>query len=210
MSSNVFSFELPNPFDINSNRGRSDHDQRHAFVASWLWSPTWNLTQPWQRFVLNGWTLSGITTIQSGAPLTFVAGEDVALDGTGNEQHARFKPNHGPLERNHGNRGDMIAKFFNTDAFIPIDELLEIGLGTYGDSGRNILSGPAQNSTDFAVMKDFRFKERYRVQFRSEFFNVFNQVNLNDPGTELSSSRFGRIRSAGAPRVIQFALKFIW
>lgn len=68
-------------------------------------------------------------------------------------------------------------------------------------------------------MKDFNLTERYRVQFRSEFFNIFNQVVLgssettggaNDPDNTVTSSTFGRIRSAGAPREIQFALKFIW
>jgi hypothetical protein len=83
-------------------------------------------------------------------------------------------------------------------------------LGQYGQSGRNILSGPAFSNTDFAILKEFPFKERYRVEFRSEFFNVFNQVNFNNPDNTVTDSTFGQILSAHPGRVIQFALKFFW
>jgi hypothetical protein len=83
--------------------------------------------------------------------------------------------------------------------------------GTYGNAGRGILNGPAASNTDFSVLKDFAFKERYKMQFRSEFFNVFNQVNFNDPDVSASDgSAFGQILGAGSGRVIQFALKFLW
>ena len=101
----------------------------------------------------------------------------------------------------------MVAQFFDPNAFVN-PNLLPRGL--YGNAGRGILSGPALSSTDFSVLKDFAFKERYKVQFRSEFFNLFNQVNFSNPTTTVSSGAFGRIRSANSGRVVQFALKFIW
>jgi hypothetical protein len=82
--------------------------------------------------------------------------------------------------------------------------------GQYGNAGRGILSGPAYNSTDFSIIKDFAFKERYKAQFRSEFFNIFNQVNFDNPTNYVNSGAFGRIRSAGDGRIVQFALKFLW
>jgi hypothetical protein len=207
MSSNVFSDLLPNPFNILDNRGRSDFDQRHAVIASWLWSPPLNFTPKWQQVLLGGWTFSGLHTFQSGAPMTFVMGDDVALDGTGSSQHAQLKPNAGPIQRSHANRADMIAKFFNTDVFVPTSL---VPRGTYGNAGRNILSGPASANTDFAAMKDFPVTERLRTQFRAEFFNLFNQVNFSNPNTTVNSSAFGQIRSAGSAREIQFALKLLW
>jgi len=120
------------------------------------------------------------------------------------------------VAREHANRGDMIAQFFNTDAFVPTSQAPR---GVYGNSGRNIINGPAFSNTDFSAIKDFRIAERQRLQFRSEFFNIFNQVNLgcnettggcNDPDATVNSRTFGRIRNAGAAREIQFALKLIW
>ena len=107
----------------------------------------------------------------------------------------------------------MISRYFNTDAFV----LPEVG--TYGNSGRNILTGPRFVNTNFSVLRDFRMTERIALQFRSEFFNLFNQVNFgsgnttggaNDPDNTRTSPTFGRIRTAGAAREIQFALKLIW
>jgi hypothetical protein len=125
----------------------------------------------------------------------------------------------------------MINEFFNTGAFaspicgfvpqpgnplsIEQQNCTPFGikyslLGQYGQAGRGILSGPAFSNTDFSILKDFAVKERYRLQFRSEFFNIFNQVNFGNPDSTVTDGSFGQIRSASGGRVIQFALKFIW
>ena len=67
-------------------------------------------------------------------------------------------------------------------------------------------------NTDLSILKDFAFRERYRLQFRTEFFNTFNQVNFNNPDNyvEDGPGTLGAIQRAGRARVIQFALKFIW
>jgi len=216
ISTNVFNRRLDNPFDYGDNKGRSDFDRKHAFVASWLWSPTWKLNQSWQNAILSGWTFTGIHTAQSGAPFSIRMGDDVALDGTGSRQRAMLKPDAGPLTLEHSSRAEMIAKYFNTDAFIPTRD---VPRGMYGNSGRNILNRPPLLNNDFSAMKDFKVMESCRLQFRAEFFNMFNQVKLgssettggaNDPDNTVTSSTFGRIRSAGGPREIQFALKLIW
>ena len=120
---------------------------------------------------------------------------------------AQFMPNTGALKREHAGRADMIKEFFNTEVFVPTDE---VPRGTYGNSGRNILSGPASANTALAIMKDFPVTEKLRMQFRSEFFDAFNQVNFSNPNSEVNSSAFGKIRSAGTAREIQFALKLMW
>jgi hypothetical protein len=160
---------------------------------------------------LGGWSLIGIATAQSGAPFTVVEGTDVALVATsaagGGFQYA--VRNGAPVTLSHPNRGAMVAQFFNTNAFVPLSD---VPAGTIGDSGRNTITGPALSNTDFSIIKDFAVKERYKAQFRSEFFNVFNQVNFNNPNNSLASGPgvFGAILGASSGRQIQFGLKFLW
>src|SRR5262249_37623500 len=80
--------------------------------------------------------------------------------------------------------------------------------GTYGNAGRNALVGPSSTTTNLAVFKNFRIpgKEGMQLQFRSEFFNLLNAVNLSNPNATLGTN-MGRITSAADARVIQFALK---
>ena len=73
-----------------------------------------------------------------------------------------------------------------------------------------MISGPALNATDLALMKDFPFTEQLRLQLRGEAFNAFNQVNSGKSDDERISGAFGRIRSAGDPRIMQVALKLLW
>jgi hypothetical protein len=220
---------VANPFNLRDERGRSDWDRRHALVASWMWSPPWKFGEAWKNTLLGGWTFTGIHSIQSGLPLTFLSGDDVAVDGTYGSQHAFLTGE--TIGRSHSGRADMVDQFFNTQAFIQpncafapqpgnptaIEDqnctpsgIVYSLFGQYGNAGRGILSGPAINSNDFSILKDFAFKERYKVQFRSEFFNVFNQVNFSPPSTQVNSGEFGRILSAQPGRVIQFGLKFLW
>ncbi len=101
----------------------------------------------------------------------------------------------------------FVLQFFNTGAYVPI---AQIPLGTYGNGGRNTISGPASAISNLAVMKDFRVTEPLKVQLRGEFFNAFNQVNFQAPDRQRTSASFGRIRGAGSGRVVQLALKLIW
>jgi hypothetical protein len=101
----------------------------------------------------------------------------------------------------------FVNSFFNTKAFVPINQL---PLGLYGNAGRNILSGPALNNSDFTLMKEITAREPLQVQLRGEFFNAFNQVNFDPLNVQVSSSSFGQIRSAQPGRVIQAAVKVLW
>jgi hypothetical protein len=84
-------------------------------------------------------------------------------------------------------------------------------IGTFGNTGKNILRAPGFYKTDFGALKNFHVTESASVQFRTEFFNVFNNVNFGAPGNNVGSSdSFGVITSAGSPRIIQFALKFLF
>src|SRR3984885_9839210 len=202
---------VSDPFNLKSERGRSDWDRRHAFVASWVWTLPFKFNNHIEQTLLGGWTLTAIHTIQSGTPLTFVLGQDVALDGTGNGggEHAFLEPGikDGNISISHPNRNAFVNEFFNTAAFVPVSQ---DPLGSYGNAGRGLISGPAFSNTDFAVLKDFMIRKPMRIQFRAEMFNVFNQVNFNNPDTQETDGTFGVITSALDGRVIQFALKLLW
>jgi hypothetical protein len=101
----------------------------------------------------------------------------------------------------------MVNQFFNTAAFVPV---AQDPLGRYGNAGRGLISGPAFSNTDFSVLKNFQIREQMKLQFRSEMFNVFNQVNFNNPDTTETDGTFGQILGANPGRVIQFALKLLW
>ena len=196
---------LANPFDLRSERGRSDFDRRHAFVFSGVWSPGARIEQKgFLGRVLGGWSASGFETVQSGAPVTAFAGQNTALDGNicgGSQLHPDQV---GIIKRDHSSRADTVAGFFNRAAFVTPQ------IGTYGSAGRNIFSGPSLMSTDMAILKDIRVRESHRLQFRAEFFNLFNQVNFNNPVANLASATYGRITGSQAGRAIQFGLKYLW
>jgi hypothetical protein len=202
---------IPNPFDLDSLWGPSFLDRRHVFAASWVWSPQVDVTNGLLRALANGWTLTGMHRIQSGGPLAFTMGTDVAQNGIlqPNGQYAQLVPGAtaDDVRREHSSRSDMIAAYFNTAAFVPLNS---VPRGIYGNAGRGLLYGPGDVNTDLAVMRYVDLVGGVRMQLRGEFFNAFNQVNFGNPNTTLSSSTFGRITSAGGGRVIQLAAKVIW
>jgi hypothetical protein len=104
------------------------------------------------------------------------------------------------LDRGRPHR-QLVQEYFNVAAFVPN------AIGTFGNSGKNILRGPRFFDTDLGLLKDFAITERWRLQFRAEFFNAFNNVNFSQPQNYLGSSSTGQITSAGNPRILQFALK---
>ena len=98
----------------------------------------------------------------------------------------------------------MVARFFDTSRFTPN------AVGTFGNSGRGNLRGPRFFNTDLGVVKNTKISERVSLQFRAEFFNVFNNVNFRPPSTNAASAQFGRITAAADPRILQFALKLVF
>ena len=103
-----------------------------------------------------------------------------------------------------GSRNARIAQWFTTNSFTaPANN-------TFGNAGRNILIGPGTFNIDFSVHKEFTIAERFRLQYRAEFFNVLNHPLLNNPDTTITDSTFGQISSARDPRITQMALKLIF
>ena len=188
-----------NPFNVRAYRGPSDFNTPHRLVVSYLWrGPELKGQSALARKVAGGWELSGIWNWQSGFPLTFTSGEDRSLSEVGND-NADLVGN--PYLDPNRPRGELIQRYFNSDAFALAAR------GTFGNAGRNILYGPGTFLMDFSAMKNFRITEGARIQFRAEFFNLFNTPLFNNPSTSVTDSRFGQITGARDPRIIQLALK---
>ncbi len=190
-----------NPFDINFDRGLSNFDHRHRFTASFIYEVPGKYSQKVVNAFLGGWNLTGILTLQSGTPFSVLSGVDNARSGTGG-QLADLNGN--PTLSGSRTRGEQIAQWFNTAAYTTN------ALGTFGNSGRNTLLGPKFTSLNVGLHKNFALGEKVKLQFRAEAFNALNNVNLNLPSSTVTSSTFGRITSAGDPRILQFALRLMF
>jgi len=190
----------PNPFDLDANWGLSDLDLDHRFVTSFIWQlPDLAGRTGWIRHVLGGWQTNAIVTLESGSPFSIVSGRDNSQSGV-NRDRADLVGNPG-LDTGRS-RGELVARYFNTDAFTVNAP------GTFGNSGRNIVRGPGFAGVDFGLVKNARLMRGHVVQFRTEVFNLLNRVNLANPVNNASAPNFGQIISAGSPRVIQLAVKY--
>jgi hypothetical protein len=101
-----------------------------------------------------------------------------------------------------------VDEWLSRSAFQRLD--LATQAGQFGNAGRNIARGPGYTNVDASLVRTFPLAGRSQVQFRWEVFNVFNEVNLGLPVADLNSPNFGRIFSAGPPRLMQFAVKVLY
>ena len=188
------------------NYGNSDFDRRQRFVASYLYNlpDIYHGGSAFGKKLLDSWSLSGIVTLQSGLPFS-IYGEDTLFAATtgdlvpGRTVASAIKS---------GNVADRLGNnnnpYFDTTAFASPS-----AFGDFGQLGRNIIRGPKQINTDFSIMKLIPVTESQRLEFRAEFFNLFNNVNFANPVNIQSSYNFGQIATTTTgPRVVQFALKY--
>jgi hypothetical protein len=98
----------------------------------------------------------------------------------------------------------LVNKWFNTADFAPNK------IGTFGNTGKNILRGPRYFDADLALLKNTTLTDRVSLQFRAEFYNALNNVNFGMPDNGLTDSSFGQLTSAQSPRILQMALKAIF
>ena len=184
---------------LSEERGRTDNDRRHVIVASVIWSMDYfGKANPLLRSVVNGWSLSAITTLESGIPFNVTTGKDTNLDGNTNDR-ANLAGN--PYLDPHRGIGAVSAMWFNTAAFT------SGAPGTDGTLGRDVLTGPGTKNVDLGLFRNFKIGERMAIQARGEFSNAFNMVNLGNPTGTLSSAQFGQIRTASAMRQVQVGMR---
>jgi hypothetical protein len=190
--------------NIGLDRGRTVNDHRHNVVISGIWQLDYFRSSPVVvRTVAGGWTLTAITTLRSGTPLTITAGSDRNFNGTNNDR-ADLIGN--PFLDPNRPRSQVIDQWFNTAAFSNVTQAAN---GYDGTAGRGIVDGPGLKNVDLGIYRDFRVAEAKTLTFRAEMSNAFNLVNLSNPGTNAgSSSTFGKITTANPMRQVQLGLRF--
>lgn len=201
--------DLPqNPFDWRAEHGPSLFDARHRMTASFLYRiPGFEDAQGATKFLLDGWQLNGIVTLSSATPFTVYDTTNVSLQGSHPEVTGFFSSR--PDLIADPNAGEStVEQWISPHAFRRLDPVTEAG--RFGNSGRNIARGPALGNLDVALLKDFSFNERTRLQFRTEAFNLTNRANFSLPVNDLASPSFGRILEAGPSRLLQFGLKLFF
>lgn len=153
----------------------------------------------------NGWSLTGSADWQTGFPFTVFSDDDNSFSAIGADRADLVSPDpHNALLSTSRSHTQLINEWFNTGDFAPNS------IGTFGNSGKNNLRGPRYFDTDAALLKDTTVNERVTLQFRAEFYNLFNNVNFGLPDSGLTDSSFGQITSAQSPRILQMALKAVF
>ncbi|HEY6121671.1 MAG TPA: hypothetical protein VIV66_17070, partial [Pyrinomonadaceae bacterium] len=234
---------LSNQLDNRANRGLSNFDRTHRFVLSYLWDLprlTFASGSTAGRLLFRNWQVAGIITAMSGLPI------DISDSNAGSfylgPNNGLSRPNWAPgATRSTATSNIQPGYFFNPFAFarpivranqpIPSSNGAAVAGPTcgqptvlctdFGNVGRNVLRGPRQTNVDFSIIKRFSIRESKNIEFRAEFFNLFNHVNFANPisnvnavtsfdpntGQVLNPDDFGRIIStSNNPRLIQLAL----
>ena len=156
----------------------------------------------WLRGVAGGWELTGITTAQTGPPITLFAGTDRSQTGIGSD-HAQYLGGNAYTSGPCANQAPCVSYLIPSVFGLP-------DLGTYGNLAKDALRGPGLFNTDIGTFKNFSLREHLQIQFRAEFFNIFNHTRFNNPNTTVNGGGFGNILSARDPRIGQLALKVLF
>jgi hypothetical protein len=190
-------------YNHRADWGRSSIDIRHIFQLAYLYELPFGKGRRFggginraADLLLGGWSLEGITRLQSGAPVNVTTGQDRANVGRSSQRPDLLRnPNVG------GNR-NADAPWFDISAFaLP-------AIYTFGNAGSFVVDADGRQVWDMAAQKDFKLRENQIVQFRSEFYNMPNHVNFGSPNSNFSSTAFGKVTGATSARQIQFALRY--
>jgi hypothetical protein len=214
---------LQNSLDLAGNRALSDFNATHRFVFSGFYELPFHAN----RWVA-GWEFGIINTLQSGNPLFVVTG---ITNFTGTTGNGALRPD---LLQHVSTTGNPAQWFSSAVTCTPFAQAgitqplcsatpnaafaLPVGATPaqdhFGDLGRNAFTGPDFLNTDFSIIKNTRITERFNLQFRAEFFDIFNEANFGNPGLNVQSGTFGKITAtrfptgdSGSSRQLQFALK---
>ena len=212
-----------NPWDPSAEKGPSTFDVTHVFAGSVIQLLPFDrisFLRPLGRTLTRGWQVLNITTVTTGSPFTVFSGvqQTGAGLGGGDRPDLVAMPH---LSTNRAGRADYfgMGALGNRSFFdIPVNVPGGTGpnQGRFGTLGRNTFRGPAYHDFDFAIIKDTPFGHRGNgelgtLEFRAEFFNIFNIVNFGLPSNIVSGSGFGLIsKTAGTSRQIQFSVKIIY
>jgi hypothetical protein len=197
------------PLRHSFDRGPSEFDHTHRFVGSYVWQlPALTKSSGLIHNALGDWQFSGIVQAQTGRPITILSGVNNSGTGIGQD------------------RANIVGSAYGSGACAGItkpcqDYLIPASFvanatGTFGNIGKGSLRFPGFYSWDMALAKNFSFTERFKLQFRAEFFNIFNRVNFDETtatgnfAKRSATGSFGALQQAGDPRIGQLALKLFF
>ena len=197
-----------NPFNFSATRALSAFDLSHNLVVSYDYQLPLDRISTHAKALTRGWSITGITRVSTGFPVTLKSNGDNSLIGSipnGVNNYSLDLPdyNGAPLQLNGNPRNGL--PYFNTDAFSLN------ALGTPGNASRRSFYGPGMFNTDLALLRNFRISESKALQFRLETFNTFNHTQFFGPAAvngNIDSPLFGQVVNAAPPRLMQLALKF--
>lgn len=177
-------------------RALSSFDRTHVLALSYIYElPFFRGAQGVTRKVLYGWQLSGISRFESGTPGTVTIPADRAGVGGGAQRPDVIAPV--ALDK-------TLARWFSTSSFA------NPALGTFGSAGRSLFRLPGINNWDVSFIKRTQVTERLALQFRAEFFNLFNHTQFAGVNTSFGAGAFGQVTSARDPRISQLALRLLF
>jgi hypothetical protein len=195
--------ETLDPFNFSRSKALSLFDARHRFVLSYYWDLPFGKHTGFAGKALNGWAISGISSFQSGFPIRLQTQNDNELITSVMFAGTAAPSLNGPLT--------FLDPKKNGSYWFDTTNFSDPPLGQFGNLRRTLCCGPGTNNTDFALHKKTNISESKYIQFRAEFFNVFNHTQFFNPDGNFSDgSSFGRITRARDPRQVQFALKFYY
>lgn len=185
---------FPDPDDPDTNWGPCNTDRPYILNSSFIYQSP-GVGSGVVRAVTNDWQIGTVFQARSGSPLTPTTTGNRSLTGLNNQR---------PFVVGDPTLDDRsAAQWFNTNAFAPNTP------GSWGDTPRGFLRGPAYWNIDLALSRTLRLRNTNEIQLRMEAFNVTNRVHLGNPNVTWGSANFGRIINTSAdPRVMQFAIKY--
>ena len=194
-----------NPNNRDAEKGNCNFDRRHIFNTT-LVATSPGFGGGALRAITADWQVAPIVSLDSGQPNTVTDGTDVGLTGDGND-----RPNVVPGV---SSLPHTLVQWFNPAAFAGSCALAAYAgnpycqtPGTFGNSGHDNFNNPGSIQWDMSVSRLFHYRERWKLEFRGEFFNIMNHANWSGPSAAVNSSTFGEITSFGGPRLIQMSMK---
>ena len=192
-----FTNTTSDPFNFDSDKGDADLDRRHTFVANMVYQlPLFKQWGKAAEYILGDWQLNTIASYFGSTPIDITTGANTL--GTASAVGQRPNYTGAPLYLHTSDN----TFHLNPAAFA------RPAPGQLGTLGKGAVRGKPITNIDFSLSKNFRFKERYRFQFRAEFFNVFNHPNFVGFDTDIRNSTFGTLNTITTPREIQLGFKF--
>jgi hypothetical protein len=192
-----FTNTTSDPFNYRSDRGDADLDRRHTAVGNVVYTlPSLRSWGKGAEFALGNWQVNAIASYFGATPIEIVTGANNLGVASGVGQRPDYTG--APLY------------IESSDSTLHLNPLAfaRPAPGRIGSLGKGSVRGKPITNIDFSMSKNWRFQERYGIQFRAEFFNVFNHPNFVGYDVDTRNSTFGQLTSTQASREIQLGIKF--